>query len=174
MGDLQGMVRGMHREQLARYLPWLVNILLAVLLVNSMLNVTLQWLSSTSGEDTPATIAAPAAEKVQRQQAAQIAQLHLFGKAQLQSVKQAPTVAPETKLNLVLRGVIASGRAAGALAIVGPRGGKEKSYAIGETLPGGAELKEIYADRVILQHRGRLETLTLQRKLLDNKQLRIQ
>ncbi|MGD8514899.1 MAG: type II secretion system protein N, partial [Granulosicoccaceae bacterium] len=146
MGYLQGIVRGVHRERLARYLPWLVNLLLAVLLVNALVNATLHWMSSTAPhKDTSAAIAAPLPETIQRQQALQIAQLHLFGKAQLESVKQAPTVAPETKLNLVLRGVIASGQAGEAVAIVGPRGGKEKGYAIGQTLPGGAQLKEIYA-----------------------------
>ena len=173
-GGLQGIVHDMRRDQLTRYLPWLVNILLAVLLVNTLVTVTLRWLSSPAVESTPAVQAAVAPVKQQRSQPAQIAQLHLFGQAQVASSAQSPTVAPETKLNLVLRGVIASGKASDELAIIGPRGGKEKSYAIGDKLPGGAELKEIYADRVILQYRGRLETLTLQRKLLSNEELRIQ
>jgi general secretion pathway protein C len=174
IGGLQGRLRDMRREQLTRYLPWLVNILLAALLVSTFVDVTLRWLSSPAVENTPAVMATPPLIKQQASQPAQIAQLHLFGQAQSQAGGQAPTVAPETKLNLVLRGVIVSGQASDALAIIGPRGGKEKDYTIGQSLPGGAELKEIYADRVILQHRGRLETLTLQRKLLSDEELRIQ
>ena len=59
-------------------------------------------------------------------------------------------------------------------AIIATRGGaNEKGYSPGDRLPGGAELKEIYQDRVILKHRGRFETLTLLRKLLSEKQLQI-
>ena len=38
---------------------------------------------------------------------------------------------------------------------------EEKPYAVGDTVTGGAELYEIYADRVILDRGGKLETLRL-------------
>lgn len=174
MGDLQGIVRGMRRDQLTRYLPWLINTLLVIFLINTIVTVTLRWMSPDSEPASAATANTPAPAVVNRQQAVEIAQLHLFGNAVQQGEAQTPTVAPETKLNLVLSGVIASNRAEDEVAIIGPRGGREQGYAIGDRLPGGAVLKEIYEDRVILQHAGRLETLTLQRKLLDDTELQIQ
>lgn len=174
MGDRQAILRGMRRDQLTRYLPWLINTLLVILLINTIATITLQWLNADDKPRPTATAAPPAPAVVKRQQAVEIAQLHLFGNAVQQANAQAPTVAPETKLNLVLSGVIASKRIEDEAAIIGPRGGREQGYAIGDSLPGGAVLKEIYEDRVILQHAGRLETLTLQRKLLSEKELQIQ
>lgn len=93
----------------------------------------------------------------------QISQWHLFGEVQ----KQAPlatskvTEAPDTRLNLKLRGVVASSDPKAARAIIADGKGVENSYAVGKTLPGNAVLREIYADRVILEYRGRLETLRL-------------
>jgi general secretion pathway protein C len=41
--------------------------------------------------------------------------------------------------------------------------GKQKPYAVGDDVPGGATLKAIHADRVILERSGRFETLRLER-----------
>jgi general secretion pathway protein C len=106
--------------------------------------------------------------------AQQIANWHLFGHPQSLAVTSAPTVAPETKLNLVLSGVIASPRQEDAVAIIAAgASAAEKSYGIGDSLPGSARLKEIYGDRVIIEYRGRVETLSLHRKKLSNKELSI-
>ena len=89
---------------------------------------------------------------------------HLMGVA---SSKQAPVVtstpvdAPDTRLKLVLHGVFASEESGKARAIIADPRGKEEHYAIGDSLPGNAELSEVYPDRVILQRNGRYETLRL-------------
>ncbi len=91
-----------------------------------------------------------------------IAQLHLFGEARKAAPKtQAVVEAPDTRLNLKLRGVVASHDPAYARAIVADGKGVEDAFAVGATLPGNAVLKEIYADRIILEYRGQLETLRL-------------
>jgi len=69
--------------------------------------------------------------------------------------------APETRLKLTLRGVFASEDSSGGRAIVGDPQGKEENYAVGDPLPGGAKLSEIYPDRIILERNGRFETLRL-------------
>jgi general secretion pathway protein C len=48
-----------------------------------------------------------------------------------------------------------------ARAIIAGGKGDEEAYAVGDNLPGNAVLREIYADRVILEYRGRMETLRL-------------
>lgn len=99
-----------------------------------------------------------------------LAQRHLFGVQPAQPRQQRASVEslPETRLNLTLRGVVATDgadRVAGA--IVGAPGGEERFYAVDGNLPGGAVLKEVYADRVVLERNGRLETLRLPRDRIE-------
>jgi len=95
--------------------------------------------------------------------AQKISQWHLFGKVEPKkvAVTAAPVVVPETRLNLKLRGVFASRDQSAARAIIADAKGLEDSYSINDEVPGGAILNEIYSDRVILEHNGRLETLKL-------------
>ena len=96
-----------------------------------------------------------------------VAALHLLGdmaKAPAKPKKReapVPLEAPETRLKLTLHGVFAAEDAQEAWAIVGDARGQERHYGIGDQLPGGAELREVYIDRILLQHDGRYETLRL-------------
>lgn len=107
--------------------------------------------------------AAPVAQVRQARTAARlapVADLALFGRPEAMAAG-APLDAPETRLNLTLRGVLATGSQPYARAIVGAGGGEERSYRVGENLPGGATLDQVLADRVILQRAGRFEALFL-------------
>ncbi|MDH5360125.1 MAG: type II secretion system protein GspC [Gammaproteobacteria bacterium] len=84
----------------------------------------------------------------------------LFGSAGNGS-NGASTAAPDTNLNLSLSGVIAADDPAIALAFIRVAGAQEKSYAINEQVAGGAIVKEIHQDRVILSRNGRFETLRM-------------
>ena len=159
-----------------RQIIWAVNLLLLLLLMQALADLTWRWLEpSQEGAVSQHAQLAPVASGPSAQVLAQkIANLHLFGNADSIVVASEPTVAPETKLNLILSGVIASPRQADAIAIISAgAGAAEKSYGIGDSLAGGAKLKEIYGDRVIIESRGRVETLTLHRKKLSNKELSI-
>ena len=96
-----------------------------------------------------------------------IAGWHLFGRApeKVVAAPQAPVEAPKTRLQLTLRGVLASasGADAEARAIIAEPGGRERQYHPGEAVPGGAELAEVRPDRVILRRNDRYETLPLVR-----------
>ncbi len=94
------------------------------------------------------------------QHARRIAGLHLFGEAEQPAPEADAIDAPETRLNLTLRGVLAGGGQAG-LALIAQGREAEQIYAVGDRLPGGAELARVHADRVILQRAGRFETLRL-------------
>jgi general secretion pathway protein C len=91
-----------------------------------------------------------------------IANAHLFGEAGAEPINTAID-APETQLNLQLRGTIAAGDETMAHAIIADGDGKDKVFFINDTLPGGAVLHEVYTDRVILNRGGVLETLRLPR-----------
>jgi general secretion pathway protein C len=89
--------------------------------------------------------------------------LHLMGVPSVAApaATAAPVDAPDTQLRLTLRGALASDNKADARAIIADSSGKEEQYAIGDTVPGNAELSEVYPDRVILKRSGRYETLRL-------------
>ena len=153
---------------------WLIraiNLLLVVWIASLLASLT--WgLVTPQGNSQLENIEVTPASVVVDPNAQLIRQLpgwHLMGVA---SSKQAPVVtstpvdAPDTRLKLVLHGVFASEESGKARAINADPRGKEEHYAIGDSLPGNAELSEVYPDRVILQRNGRYETLRLP---TDNK-----
>lgn len=103
---------------------------------------------------------------------ASVAAMHLFGRSDepVSAAEEKPIVAPETRLNLTLHGLIAISSQQDARAIIAQGGGNEQAYKVGDTVPGGAVLHEILIDRVILKRGGRFETLTLpkEKMAVDN------
>ncbi len=97
--------------------------------------------------------------------------LNLFGAfSQQQEAKVAEVViedAPETRLKLILTGVVASSNKAAAAAII-ESAGKQETYSIGENIKGTrAVLEDVFNDRVLLKVSGRLETLMFEGLVFD-------
>ena len=95
------------------------------------------------------------------------AQLNPFGKAADEAVVEtaAPSIedeAQETRLQLELQGVFATGDAATDKAIIA-NGANQSLYAIGDALPGGANVKlsKVLPDRIVIENNGRYELLWL-------------
>jgi len=149
-----------------RLIPWL-NTLLVALLAWTFAQLTWRLIPSEQGNAViTSQIASPSSISVSNTKAAsleQVASLHLFGDTTAAVVDQveAPVTAPETALNLTLKGLIAVDQQEQALAIIAQDRGDEQAYRVGDSVPGGAVIHEILADRVILQRGGRFETLTL-------------
>ncbi|MGE3479870.1 MAG: type II secretion system protein GspC [Gammaproteobacteria bacterium] len=97
-----------------------------------------------------------------------LAKWHLFGEKPVISETPSVESLPETQLNLTLSGVVASGSMTGGGAIIAAPGGVEAFYPVNSQLPGGAMLKEVHPDRVVLERNGRLETLRLPKEGLGN------
>jgi general secretion pathway protein C len=146
-----------------------------ITVINLLLVVWIAWLLATftwdliNGRELPETVqtvtraATPPVDRY-AQLARQLPNWHLFGEAAQEAapVKSAvPVDAPDTRLKLVLRGAFSSGDEGYSRAIIADPRGKEEMYAIGDKLPGNAELREVHADRVILLRGGRYETLRL-------------
>lgn len=102
--------------------------------------------------------------------ARELARLSLFGEAQDTSRDDnddsstgpdaEPANAPETQLNLELRGLYATGEGDGfAIIETGDEG--ERVYTIDDEIAGNARVAGIYADRVLLRRNDRLEALWL-------------
>ena len=148
-------------------LPLLVLLVLIALLAKSMAQLTWQLLPSQPQEALVAPRGSQSSSTAAQQSAVvdtrQIAQWHLFGEVKKESPKPVAQVteAPDTRLNLKLRGLLASSDPEAARAIIADGKGQEEAYKVGQNLPGNAVLREIYADRVILEYRGRLEALRL-------------
>ena len=84
---------------------------------------------------------------------------HLFGGASPDAASGVD--APPTNVALVLAGTLAVRDPKAGLAIIGETAQTGHVVAVGATLPGGVRLHEVYADRVVLDRNGMLETLPL-------------
>lgn len=91
-----------------------------------------------------------------------IVNAHLFGSAAVEATGDAAN-APQTNLRLILAGTLAGADPTKGWAIIGESAQAARVYSTGATVAGGARLKEVYADRVILERGGRLESLSLPR-----------
>ena len=93
-----------------------------------------------------------------RVDANRIANQHLFGIANVGGSNLSN--APETTLALTLHGIVADKRTSESRALI-VANGDEEPYAIGATLPGGAVIRAILPDKVMLARDGRMEALRL-------------
>ncbi len=147
-----------------RHLPGIVAMLLVILL--AWIGARLLW-SLIPGEPrfdwaerAPAAIAPVNNADVSVNFRA-IAEAHLFGEAGAEPAANQAVKAPETRLNLKLRGAIAADDETIAHAIIADGSNNAKVYFVEDAVPGGATLHQVYADRVILKRGGSLETLRL-------------
>ncbi len=160
--DLARLLQG---RGVQRVIP-LVNVLLVIWVAAQLAALTWGVLPQPDNEPLPVvtTAAVPAQRNPHAELISQLPGWHLMGLAVNKTASVAsdtPLDAPDTRLRLTLSGVLASDDKQNARAIIADQGGKEEHYAIGDNLPGNAELSEIYPDRVILRRSGRYETLRL-------------
>jgi general secretion pathway protein C len=88
---------------------------------------------------------------------------NIFGVSETVAVKQ-QAKAPETRLDLSLKGVLAAKPMTQASAIIAQgKSGKEDIYGIGDKIQGGVSVKEIYSEYVVLERNGQEEILKLQK-----------
>ncbi|MFT5879953.1 MAG: general secretion pathway protein C [Moritella sp.] len=90
--------------------------------------------------------------------------LYLFGKQQTEKSRPIPVQnvdAPKTRLRLTLAGIVVSSEPDLALAIIENKGSQD-TYGIDEEIGSTqATLKRVLQDRVLIEYRGKLETLML-------------
>jgi len=167
--DLIRLLQSRHTQTVIR----VINLLLVIWIAAILANLTWSLLSPPESpvQVESVTVAATPQENPDRQLISQIPGWHLMGVATegSQPVQtNIPIEAPETKLQLILRGVLSSNDPEHARAIIADPRGKEEQYAIGKELPGNAELSEIHPDRVILKRNGRFETLRLPKEKVSS------
>jgi len=141
-------------------LPTVMSVVLVIACAHVLSQITWALLASDEQSATTRMTTPKIAPKKNNQQAfRQLTSSNLFGIAGLTRTTKTAK-APETRLNLVLKGVFAAIPMASASAIIARgKNGKEDIYGIGDKLPGGVTIKEIHPVHVILERQGQLETL---------------
>ena len=158
-------------QALLKRLPVVINFVLIIACAQLMSELIWMLLDDSKTETIAITapvnsVTSNSANKAKQSQQTSFRSLssaHLFGVAEKASKTVVKTEnAPETKLNLVLKGVLAAGSSSIASAIIA-RGssGKEEIYGLDDKIPGGITLKEIHPEHVILERQGQLETLRM-------------
>jgi general secretion pathway protein C len=160
--DLIRILQSRHTKTVIR----VINLLLVIWIASMLATLTWDLLSSEEsvGQIEAVTETAAVPVNPDRQLISQMPAWHLMGVAKQgnQPVQtNTPLEAPETKLKLILKGALASNDPEHARALIADPRGKELPYAVGDKLPGNAELSEIHSDRIILKRNGRFETLRL-------------
>lgn len=134
--------------------PSIVSILLILLLAWLLADLTWAFIPR---RDQPAAYAPPPAVAAHQQvDAGRVAERHLFGAAAVSGAQDAP----DTTLALTLHGIVAGHSPADSRALI-VANGDEEPYAVGASVPGGAVIRAIYPDRVLLESGGRVEALRL-------------
>jgi general secretion pathway protein C len=139
-------------DRLARFTAWLpalASVLLVVAIAYSLAELT--WRMVPQAETEALAPAAPAGFEHDQQNGVDVERIvtrELFGSPdpeQDQELDLAEIDAPDTQLNLTLRGVMATDRPGMASAIIASGRNDENSYAIGDRITGGAMLRAVYA-----------------------------
>jgi general secretion pathway protein C len=153
----------------------------AIRILNLLLVVWIAWLLATmtwsllgksdpdGTELLPEVVPITPQANQQEELVRQLPNWHLFGEVapEAEPVKKVvPVDAPDTRLKLSLHGTFSSADSTLARAIIADERGNEEMYAVGDILPGNAELSEIHADKVILLRGGRYEILRLPRETI--------
>ena len=143
-------------QQQIRYTTVLLSGLVVWLLIKML------WLLLVPTEQIlqPATISTSSTANAYSPQP-ELSSAHLFGVYEEKQLVSHYRNAPETSLNLVLRGIVSGATDQDGFAIIGDSRGREAVYRVGKELPGGGEVRGIFFDRVVLFRAGGYETLRL-------------
>lgn len=169
--DFNAIAGNSRWQQLRRNAPLLLGVALSALAAWQGAVLTWSVIETASTEPAlppPASLATASGSPAQRASMESVAAMHLFGTAESQpeALAAAAADAPETRLNLKLRGILAADPDEFSRAIISS-GNEDKVYSVGGTVPGGATVEAVLADRVLLRRSGRLETLRLPRESAD-------
>ncbi|MFO7592799.1 MAG: type II secretion system protein GspC [Pseudomonadota bacterium] len=150
----------------------LANIAIILLLAHTFARLTWQ-LAGVSTPSSSYTAVFPTFEVEKRADSpslSELAAMHLLGEvnADIEPVNSEPVEAPETRLNLELKGLFAVNRPEAAMAIIAADGRDERSYHVGDNVAGAATVHQILPDRVILKRGERFEALMLPKDLLKD------
>jgi general secretion pathway protein C len=145
-----------------RRAAWLLTVGLALICAWLLVRIVWSWLTPFPDTDSTVqnamTVSAGSPSAIQARPP--LSRWHLFGEFEENRTLAAYRDAPETALELELRGILSSDNPQSGFAIIIYRS-RQAVYGIGQDLPGDARVEAIYPDRVVLLRAGRYETLRL-------------
>lgn len=165
MATVAGLLRldgGLGNQLVARAPLLLTGVL--VILIGIRGAFLLGNLAGLPPADLPPAESAPVISRASAVDVPAILRAGIFGQAV--SVLDSSN-APVTSMQLVLSGVMAAFDARRGLdpkrgwAVIGTTAADGKMYSVGATVPGGARLHEVHADRVLLDRGGAIEALLM-------------
>lgn len=152
-------------QPVLRQLPDITSLVLIIAIAHILALIT--WMLLSEPETTaiaPRTTVKTTPQTDNQLFFRQLTNAHLFG-IMGKSQTTATTKAPETRLNLILKGILADDPMKNASVIISrSAGSKEEVYGLGDKMPGGITIKEIHAEHIILERKGQLETLRLKKE----------
>ena len=151
--------------QLNRKAATVVSLLLIVACAYLLVEITWMFVPQDDAAMAPVQSSKQPVVNAPRQQDSfrKLTSANIFGVSEKTAIQQ-PSKAPETKLNLTLKGVLAATPMEMASAIIAQgKSGNEDIYGVGDRMPGNVLIKEIHPEYVVLERNGRLETLKLQK-----------
>jgi general secretion pathway protein C len=153
-------------QQLNQRMANAVSLLLIVACAYVLVELT--WLFFPQSEDAVSTAQKknlpPVNLQSQKNNFRNLTSSNIFGVSEKVAAPK-PTRAPETRLNLTLKGLLAAMPMEMASAIISRgKNGKEDIFSVGDKMPDGVLIKEIHVDHVVLERGGRLEILKLQKE----------
>ena len=154
-------------ERLSSQLPQIATVVLALAIAVELGFLVLAFRDSSGlgARATPKTASgAPPGRRSLDVQS--LVNAHLFGVAAPPQAAADAANAPDTTMNLVLAGTIATEDPKRGLAIIGESAANAKVYSVGDPVNGGATLHAVYTDHVLLERGGAIETLALPRQTL--------
>lgn len=154
--------KSINLDKINRILPPALTILLIIACAYTLSQITWALIPGDDSQlSSPTAGLKGASTRQQEKNYRHISDAHLFGLYQQTSAPAIKADAPDTRLNLTLKGVLAAMPMKNATAIISMgKNGKEDIYSIGDKVS-SASVIEIHADRVILQRGGKMETLRL-------------
>ena len=129
-----------------------------LMLLIAWLLAQLTWAFLPRPKSVAAVYSPSPAVSARQPAAGKVADQHLFGVANQGGGNL--NNAPDTTLALTLHGIVAGRNAQDSRALI-VANGDEEPYGIGATVPGGAVIRAIFPDRVMLDRNGRVEALRL-------------
>lgn len=141
--------------------PWLLLLPLALLCLWLALRLAATLLDAGVRDGPAAGSAAPVPE-LRSLSRGSLAGWHLFGSV-LTPVDHRRPVAdlPDSSLDLTVAGILAGDGDQAGFAMIADASGQQQAYRVGDTLPGGARIMQIHADRVVVRHEGQDANLRL-------------
>jgi general secretion pathway protein C len=140
--------------------PQVVTFVLALALAAQLAFIVVQLTSRSRQAPPPATAPLPPPPQLD---IGGMVNAHLFGSAAVQASGDAAN-APPSSMPLVLAGVLATEDPKEGMAIIGESAQAAKVVAVGQQVPGGAQLHSVYNDRAIIERGGALESVFLPRR----------